>query len=129
VIHQLCVALHIFHHLRVVFSKVGKMAIVASMKMNETISNRRPVYNKFKSSLIDGKLQVGLWLAFADAYVAEACATCGFDWLLIDGEHAPNDLRTMLMSLQAIAAYDANPVVRIPSGDETLIKQVLELGV
>jgi 2-keto-3-deoxy-L-rhamnonate aldolase RhmA len=57
-----------------------------------------------------------------------ACATTGFDWLLIDGEHGPNDLRSMLGALQAVAPYLAQPVLRIPQGDATLIKQVLEIG-
>ena len=84
--------------------------------------------NTFKSALATGRLQKGLWLALADAYAAELCATCGFDWLLIDGEHAPNDLRSILASLQAIAPYPSHPVVRIPKADDALIKQVLELG-
>jgi 4-hydroxy-2-oxoheptanedioate aldolase len=50
--------------------------------------------NSFKSALAGGRPQVGLWLSMADPYLAEVSATAGFDWLLIDGEHAPNDLRT-----------------------------------
>ncbi|MCJ0765199.1 4-hydroxy-2-oxoheptanedioate aldolase [Variovorax terrae] len=84
--------------------------------------------NTFKSALARGDLQLGLWLALADAYAAELCAGCGFHWLLIDGEHAPNDLRNMLAALQAVAPYPSHPVVRIPKADDTLIKQVLELG-
>jgi 4-hydroxy-2-oxoheptanedioate aldolase len=57
-----------------------------------------------------------------------ACATTGFDRLLIDGEHGPNDLRSMLAALQAVAPYPAQPVLRIPQGDPALIKQVLEIG-
>lgn len=84
--------------------------------------------NMFKQSLREGRQQIGLWLALADSYCAEVCATCGFDWLLIDGEHAPNDLRATLAGLQAVAAYGSHPVVRIPKGDEALIKQVLDIG-
>lgn len=84
--------------------------------------------NSFKRALMQGEVQIGLWLALADAYPAELCANCGFNWLLIDGEHAPNDLRTILGVLQAIAPYPAHPVVRIPKSDDALIKQVLELG-
>lgn len=84
--------------------------------------------NPFKAGLQAGSAQYGLWLGFADAYVAEACATCGFDWLLVDGEHAPNDLRSILSALQAIAPYRSHPVVRIPEGQTALIKQVLEIG-
>ena len=48
--------------------------------------------NPFKQALIDKRPQIGLWLGLADAYSAELCAGAGFDWLLIDGEHSPNDL-------------------------------------
>jgi 4-hydroxy-2-oxoheptanedioate aldolase len=84
--------------------------------------------NAFKEALARGDVQIGLWLGLADPYTAELCAGAGFDWLLIDGEHGPNDLRSMLGSLQAVAPYPSHPVVRLPEGDATLIKQVLELG-
>jgi len=85
--------------------------------------------NVFKVALSTAVVQYGLWLGLADACTTELCATAGFDWLLIDGEHGPHDLRTMLASLQAIAPYRSHPVVRIPHGDASLIKQVLEIGV
>lgn len=84
--------------------------------------------NPFKTSLAKGKPQIGLWLSMADPYLAEVSATAGFDWLLIDGEHAPNDLRSTLASLQAIAAYPAQPVVRAVAGEVPLIKQLLDIG-
>ena len=84
--------------------------------------------NRFKQALREGRPQIGLWVAVADAYVAEMLATTGFDWLLIDGEHAPNDLRSTLGQLQALAAYPAHAVVRPVQGDTALIKQVLEIG-
>ncbi len=91
--------------------------------------------NRFKSALALGRPQYGLWLALADPYAAELCAGCGFDWVLIDGEHAPNDLRSTLACLQAVAAAAsdggagaAQPVVRVPHGDPALIKQVLDIG-
>src|SRR5690606_37571560 len=52
----------------------------------------------------------------------------GLDWLLIDGEHGPNDLGTILTQLQAAAAYPVTTVVRVPSNDAVVIKQVLDLG-
>lgn len=85
--------------------------------------------NRFKQALREGQPQIGLWLGLADAYCAEICAGAGFDWLLLDGEHAPNDLRSLLAQLQSIAAYEAQSVVRIPIGDTVLIKQTLDLGV
>ena len=84
--------------------------------------------NLFKQTLVQGPAQIGLWLGLADPYAAELCATSGFDWLLIDGEHAPNDLRSMLAALQAVAPYPVHPVVRIPEGSTALIKQVLDIG-
>ncbi|HSV47187.1 MAG TPA: 4-hydroxy-2-oxoheptanedioate aldolase [Ramlibacter sp.] len=84
--------------------------------------------NAFKNALSAGHLQLGLWVALADPYAAELCANCGYDWLLIDGEHAPNDLRSMLGALQAVAPYASHPVVRIPQADDALIKQVLDIG-
>jgi 4-hydroxy-2-oxoheptanedioate aldolase len=84
--------------------------------------------NAFKAALAQPVAQIGLWLGLADPYAAELCATAAFDWLLIDGEHGPNDLRSMLAALQAVAPYPVHPVVRIAQGDTVLIKQVLEIG-
>ena len=84
--------------------------------------------NPFKTALAQGRQQIGLWLSLAEPYTAEVCATAGFDWLLIDGEHAPNDVRSLLTQLQAVAPYRAHPVVRVVNGDTALIKQVLDIG-
>ena len=83
------------------------------------------VGNSFKSALSNQHAQIGFWLAMSDAYLAEVSASAGFDWLLIDGEHAPNDLRSTLASLQAVAPYRSQPVVRAVNGDVALIKQLL----
>lgn len=85
--------------------------------------------NKFKKNLLSGENQYGLWPSLADTYCAEICAGAGFDWLLIDAEHGPNDLRSILAQLQAIAPYMAQAVVRPPQGDTVLIKQLLETGI
>jgi 4-hydroxy-2-oxoheptanedioate aldolase len=84
--------------------------------------------NPFKRALAEGRAQIGLWVGLADAYAIEAIAGTGFDWLLIDGEHAPNDLRTVLGQLQAVAAYPTHPIVRPVAGDAALIKQLLDVG-
>jgi 4-hydroxy-2-oxoheptanedioate aldolase len=89
---------------------------------------RQPV-NAFKAALARDEVQIGLWLSLADAYVTELVASTGFDWLLIDGEHAPNDLRSVLAQLQAIAAYPVSAVVRPVRFEPALIKQYLDLGV
>lgn len=86
-------------------------------------------HNRFKAALAEGKQQIGLWMGLANPYTAEICAGAGFDWLVIDGEHAPNnDLQLILAQLQALAAYPVNPVVRVPVGETWLIKQVLDIG-
>ena len=84
--------------------------------------------NPFKHALRAGRPQIGLWLGLADAYAAELLASTGFDWLAIDGEHAPNDLRSVLAQLQAIAPYPAHAAVRPVCGDAALIKQYLDIG-
>ena len=84
--------------------------------------------NAFKLAIAKPGVRIGMWIALADPYAAELCATAGFDWLLLDGEHGPYDLRSMLAVLQAVAPYSSHPVVRVPHGDATLIKQVLEIG-
>ena len=73
--------------------------------------------NAFKQALAEKRPQIGLWLGLGNAYAAEICAGAGFDWLLIDGEHSPNDLRSTLEQAQAIAAYPgANAIARVPLG-------------
>lgn len=85
--------------------------------------------NDFKQRLLAGEAMTGIWLGLASPYVAELAATAGFDWLLLDGEHAPNDVQSLLGQLQAVASYESQPVVRPPSGDPVLIKQYLDIGV
>ena len=83
--------------------------------------------NPFKQALQE-RAQIGLWLSMANAYSAEVCATANYDWLLIDGEHAPNNVQTTLAQLQAVAPYAAQPVVRAVTADVPLIKQLLDIG-
>lgn len=85
--------------------------------------------NRFKADLKAGKTLLGLWLGLGETFSAEICAGAGFDWLLIDSEHGPNDLRSILAQLQAIAPYPSQAIVRPPQGDHVLIKQLLETGV
>jgi 4-hydroxy-2-oxoheptanedioate aldolase len=90
--------------------------------------------NPFKQALREKRPQIGLWLGLSDHYTAEICAGAGFDWLLIDGEHSPNDLRSVLQQAQVIAAYPGtHPIARVPIGHghagTTLIKQYLDLGI
>lgn len=70
----------------------------------------------------------GIWVCSGSPLVAEICAGSGMDWTLIDMEHSPNGLESVLAQLQAVAAYPITPVVRVPIGDAVTIKQVLDLG-
>ena len=96
--------------------------------------------NTFKQALAEGRTQLGLWVALADSYSTELIAGIGYDWLLVDGEHAPNDVRSILTQLQAVASAQnafgdrrSHPVVRVPLGTgeagTALIKQFLDTGV
>lgn len=84
--------------------------------------------NTFRQALAQGRRQIGFWLGLADAYSAEICAGAGFDWLVLDAEHGPNTVRTLLAQLQALAAYPVHPVVRATHGDAAHIKQLLDIG-
>jgi 4-hydroxy-2-oxoheptanedioate aldolase len=84
--------------------------------------------NAFKQALQARRPQIGLWMGLANPYTTELLATTGFDWLVIDAEHSPNDLRGILAQLQAIAPYPASPVVRALCDDAALIKQYLDIG-
>lgn len=85
--------------------------------------------NEFKRALAARKTQIGLFLGLANPLSAELLAGCGFDFLLIDAEHGPNDLRSVQAQLQAIAACPVAALVRPPSHDAALIKQLLGAGV
>jgi 4-hydroxy-2-oxoheptanedioate aldolase len=84
--------------------------------------------NTFRDALRAGRPQIGCWVGLADANAAELLATCGYDWLLLDGEHAPNDPRSVLSQLRAIAPYPVHGVVRPVIGDVALVKQYLDVG-
>src|SRR5260221_3103171 len=84
--------------------------------------------NRFKQGLLQHRVQCGLWLGLASAYAAEVCAAAGFDLVFVDGEHAPNDLRSILGHLQALAPYETHPIVRPVSGDVHAIQQLLDIA-
>lgn len=84
--------------------------------------------NTFKHALAAGEPQIGLWLSLASNYSAEVCAGSGFDWLLIDTEHSPNELDMVLGQLQAIAPYPSHAVVRVAWNDAVIVKRTLDVG-
>lgn len=71
---------------------------------------------------------IGMWVCSGSPLVAEICAGAGLDWLLIDMEHSPNSLESVLGQLQAVAAYPSTPLVRVPISDVVTIKKVLDIG-
>ncbi|WP_420863380.1 HpcH/HpaI aldolase family protein [Algirhabdus cladophorae] len=84
--------------------------------------------NRFKSRMAAGDTVTACWLGMADAYVASMAGRAGWDLLVIDGEHAPNDIRSILAQLQALEASDSDVMVRLPVGQTHLIKQALDIG-
>jgi 4-hydroxy-2-oxoheptanedioate aldolase len=87
------------------------------------------VTNQWTRRLGEGRPRFGMWVATGSGYVTEICAGSGIDWLLLDLEHAPNDLRTALEQLQVLAGYpDVDVVVRPPSADPVFVKQLLDVG-
>lgn len=85
--------------------------------------------NRFKRALLAGQPQIGLWSSLCSPLAAEVAGGAGFDWLLLDGEHAPNDPLTILAQLQALAATPASPIVRLAWNDAVLFKRHLDIGV
>ncbi len=84
--------------------------------------------NTLKHRLAQGDVLHGIWLGLADAYAAEIAATADFDWLLIDGEHAPNDIRSLSAQLAVIEGKGPVPILRLPDDDPAKIKQALDIG-
>lgn len=84
--------------------------------------------NRFKQALKDGRQQIGLWNSIPGPLVAEALAGCGFDWVVIDTEHAPTDVPDVLGMLQAMAPYPVSAAVRPAANDPVLIKRLLDFG-
>jgi 4-hydroxy-2-oxoheptanedioate aldolase len=84
--------------------------------------------NPFKRAITTGKTQIGLWSSLSSNYSVEVIAGAGFDWILIDTEHSPNDLESVLTQLQAMAPYPTHPIVRVPWNDMVTIKRYLDAG-
>jgi len=84
--------------------------------------------NGFKQALQQGSTQIGIWLGLAHTTTTEICALAGYDWCLIDCEHAPNTIESTLTQLQVLAAYPIAPVVRPAWNDPVEIKRLLDIG-
>ena len=84
--------------------------------------------NRLKASILAGEMQRGIWLGLTSPAVAEMAGAAGFDWCLIDGEHGPNDLPLIETQLRALHGLPASAIVRVPQGDDWILKQVLDIG-
>ncbi len=85
--------------------------------------------NIFKQAIREGRTQTGLWCSLCSNVAAEVIADAGFDWILIDTEHAPNELSMVFGQLQALVGGTAAPVVRPAWNDMVLMKRLLDIGV
>jgi 4-hydroxy-2-oxoheptanedioate aldolase len=84
--------------------------------------------NELKRALARGSLQIGLWSTLCSPIGAEVIAHSGFDWILLDTEHSPNELPGLMQQLQAMGRGTATPVVRAAWNDPVLIKRILDIG-
>ena len=84
--------------------------------------------NHFKTALLEGRPQVGLWSSLCSNIVAEIISNSGFDWIVIDTEHAPNEVPGLLSQMQSMVNGTAEPVVRCAWNDAVLIKRILDIG-
>jgi 4-hydroxy-2-oxoheptanedioate aldolase len=84
--------------------------------------------NSLKAAVLAGRAHIGIWCSLASALTTEVVAGSGAGWLLVDGEHSPNDLRSIMAQLQVAAAFPCEAVVRLPSDDANLMKQALDVG-
>ncbi len=84
--------------------------------------------NPFLAAIRAGEPQIGLWISLANNYAAEVVASAGYDWLLVDMEHAPADVATVLGQLQAVAPHGSTAIVRPPWNDPVMVKRILDIG-
>ena len=84
--------------------------------------------NTFRRDLVAGKRLIGCWSSLASAITTEVLGLAGFDWLLLDAEHAPNDVGTLIPQLMALKDSPSAPVVRPPWNDAVVIKRLLDAG-
>ncbi|CAH0165702.1 5-keto-4-deoxy-D-glucarate aldolase [Rahnella aquatilis] len=84
--------------------------------------------NRFRQDLLQGKTLIGCWSALSSPISTEVLGLAGFDWLLLDGEHAPNDVSTFVPQLMALKGSRSAPVVRPQFNDPVVIKRLLDIG-
>ncbi|GKW03477.1 5-keto-4-deoxy-D-glucarate aldolase [Pectobacterium carotovorum subsp. carotovorum] len=84
--------------------------------------------NRFRQDLLQGKTLIGCWCALGNPISTEVLGLAGFDWLVLDGEHAPNDIVTFIPQLMALKGSHSAPVVRPPCNEPIIIKRLLDIG-
>ncbi|MGU9958348.1 MAG: HpcH/HpaI aldolase family protein [Arenicellales bacterium WSBS_2016_MAG_OTU3] len=84
--------------------------------------------NTFKQAIQSAKPQVGLWVSLCSNFAADIVASAGYDWVLLDMEHAPNEVSVVMSQLQAFSASDTTPVVRPMWNDAVVVKRLLDIG-
>ena len=89
----------------------------------------KSIHNHFKHAIQNGQKQIGLWSHLCSPISIEILAHCGYDWLLLDMEHSPNDISEILAQLQAMKGGTATPIVRPPWNDMVTFKRLLDIGV
>jgi 4-hydroxy-2-oxoheptanedioate aldolase len=96
--------------------------------MSPSLAAQTVAQNRFKAALRANRRQIGLWSSLCSNIVAEVISGAGFSWILLDAEHAPNELGSILQQLQAMTAGTAEAVIRPPANDPVLIKRLLDIG-
>jgi 4-hydroxy-2-oxoheptanedioate aldolase len=84
--------------------------------------------NEFKAALTQGKLQTGIWSSLCSNIAADILSDCGFDWILLDTEHSPNEIPDLVGQLQAVRGGTATPIIRPAWNDAVLAKRALDIG-
>lgn len=84
--------------------------------------------NKFKHAITENRLQIGLWSQLVSTIAVEVLADAGYDFVVVDAEHAPNDLGTVMPMLQMLDRSPASAIVRVPWRDMVLFKRYLDIG-
>src|SRR5271165_4913102 len=84
--------------------------------------------NIFRQDIIARKKLIGCWCSLGSPITTEVLGLAGFDWLLLDGEHAPNDVLSLIPQLMALKDSPSAPVVRPPWNDTVIIKRLLDAG-
>ncbi len=88
----------------------------------------RGIPNQFRNDLRAGRRLIGLWCSLANPITAEVLGLAEYDWLLLDGEHSPNDITTFIAQLMALKDSSSAPIARPPTNEPVIIKRLLDAG-